>query len=341
VSRHDLEPLDSLLGRHGLAHADEEPFPNDGWSGASLTRLRATDGRPFILKRDSLERDWIARATADRPVLREAWFAGHGPRLPWPARAPYLGAGRGDAAAEVGILMPDLSEVLFDWNATLSIDQLERVLEALAVLHGHDWADTLDAGQPAWTPWLERLTLICRSSLEQPGPARDAVADRLLPGWDAWDRLAPPEARSVIGALAADPGPLLDALGLQPSTLIHGDLKLANAGIAADGTVELVDWQMVMVAPVAIELGWFLVANVNALPLPPAAVLERYWSRRGPDATEQAREDDLAMLVGLLLRGWRKGMDAEAGITLASGVSAADDLAWWSERAVEAAARVL
>ena len=31
---------------------------------------------------------------------------------------------------------------------------------------------------------------------------------------------------------------------------------------------------------------------------------------------------DLAILVGLLLRGWRKGLDAEAGVTLASGVSA-------------------
>jgi hypothetical protein len=50
---------------------------------------------------------------------------------------------------------------------------------------------------------------------------------------------------------------------------------------------------------------------------------------------------DAAILVGLLLRGWRKGMDAEAGITLASGVSAADDLGWWCERAVEAAHRIL
>jgi hypothetical protein len=45
--------------------------------------------------------------------------------------------------------------------------------------------------------------------------------------------------------------------------------------------------------------------------------------------------------VGLLLRGWRKGSDTEAGVTLGSGVSAAEDLAWWCARAVEAAERVL
>jgi aminoglycoside phosphotransferase (APT) family kinase protein len=135
--------------------------------------------------------------------------------------------------------------------------------------------------------------------------------------------------------------PLLDALAAEPATLLHGDLKLANAGLATDGAIELVDWQMVIVAPVAVELGWFLVANVNALPLPPAEVLERYWARRPDvDASARARQNDLAVLVGLLLRGWRKGFDAEAGLVLASGVSAADDLAWWCERA-EAAARVL
>jgi hypothetical protein len=49
---------------------------------------------------------------------------------------------------------------------------------------------------------------------------------------------------------------------------------------------------------------------------------------------------DCAVLVGLLLRGWRKGADAEAGVVLASGVSAADDLAWWCDRAVEAGGRL-
>ena len=69
-----------------------------------------------------------------------------------------------------------------------------------------------------------------------------------------------------------------------------------------------------------------------------ADVLERYWRASGLD---RERHDEAAILVGLLLRGWRKGYDAEAGITLASGVTAADDLAWWCERALEAADRIL
>ncbi len=338
MSPDDLEPLDGLLARHGLAGAAEAPFPNDGWSGAVLTRLLDASGRAFILKRDSLERDWIAQATADRPLLREAWFAASGPALPRPARAPHLGAGLDGATGDIGILMPDLSDVLFDWTAPLGVDELDRVLNALATVHDGDWSSALAEGKEHWTPWRERVTLICRSSLERAGPARDAVADRLLTGWDAGDRLATPRARAIIAALAHDPRPLLDALAGLPATLLHGDLKLANAGIAADGMVELVDWQMVMVAPVAIELGWFLVSNVTALPLRPDEVLARYWRSRG---REDTRENDLAILVGLLLRGWRKGADTEAGVVHASGVSAADDLAWWCEHAIEAFDRSL
>jgi len=352
MSADELPPIGELLRRHGLAGKRERPFPNDGWSGASMTVLNGGRGR-FVLKRDSVDRDWIAQATNDGPILREAWFAEHGPALPWPIRNPALGAGHDARTGETAVLMPDLSGVLFDWNAVISLEQLEIVLQALAVFHLHPWGAALERGSARWTPWRERLTLICRPSLERAGSPQVAVADRILPGWDAWDRQATPEAKTVIADLANDPQPLLDALGAEASTLLHGDLKLANVGIAADGAVEIVDWQMVMVAPVAVELGWFLVSNVNALPLPAAEVIDRYHSAlnragasgafagEGLQDVSRRRTADLAVLVGLLLRAWRKGSDTEAGLTLASGVSAADDLAWWCDRAVEAAGRVL
>jgi hypothetical protein len=331
----ELEPLADLLRRNGLEGAPEDPFPNDGWSGASLTLLKRGQDR-FVLKRDSLTRDWIARSTADGPILREAWFAAHGPALPSPIRAPYLGAGLdGDG---VGILMPDLGGVLFDWDEPITVSELDGVLGGLAALHAYPWSASGKLDDGLWCPLRERITLICRASLERVGPARDAVGDRILPGWDAFDRRASTTTRELINSLGEDPQPLLDALARLPSTLIHGDLKLANVGIEPDGTIDLVDWQMVMLAPVAVELGWFLVSNVNSLPLPPAEVLDRYWRVSGSDGE---RQNDLAILVGLLLRGWRKGYDAEAGVTLASRVSAVDDLAWWCDRAVEAAERIL
>jgi len=341
-----LEPLGDLLRRHGLEGTPEVPFPNDGWSGASLSLLRRGGGDRFILKRDSLARDWIAQATADGPILREAWFAANGPPLPSPIRAPYLGAGvDGD---EFGILMPDLTGVLFDWDAPISVEKLDHVLGGLASLHASPWTTSGELDGGMWCPLRERVTLICRASLERPGPARGAVASRILPGWDAFDRQAPPAARDLINSLGEQPQPLLDALATMRSTLIHGDLKLANVGIEPSGTIALVDWQMVTVAPVAVELGWFLVSNVASLPFRPDDVLTRYHAatvNQGvagelTGAAWQA-QTDAAILVGLLLRGWRKGADAEAGLTLASGASAADDLAWWCDRALESAERIL
>jgi hypothetical protein len=322
-----LPPLADVLAAHDLTGIPEEPLPNDGWSGARLTRLTRGDER-FVLKRDSLAADWIARATLDGPILREAWFAAAYPELPPPGRAPYLGVGRnGD---EFGLLMPDLSGVLFDWSRPIELAQLGAVIEALRAVHDTPVAPALVDGAP-WCPLRERVLLISRPALERPGPAHDAVADRILPGWDAFDRLAPREARELIASLSAEPGPLLDALGRRPHRLLHGDLKLANAGIAADGRVELVDWQMVMLAPVEVELGWFLAANVATLPLPADEVLTRY---------EPAADLALAWIVGLLLRGWRKGYDADAGLVHPSGMTAANDLALWSRRAITAAGRL-
>ena len=107
-------PLAEVLAAHGLTGAAEEPLATDGWSGARMTRLRRDDGASFVLKRDSLALDWIARETGDVRELREAAIAHARPALPAPVRLPHLGVGRdGDL---VGLLMPDLGDVLLRWS---------------------------------------------------------------------------------------------------------------------------------------------------------------------------------------------------------------------------------
>jgi hypothetical protein len=106
---------------------------------------------------------------------------------------------------------------------------------------------------------------------------------------------------------------------------------------------------MTLLAPVAVELGWLLVSNTASLPFHPSDVLARYHAKAveaaaaaGTDPIgDWERQVDAAILIGLVLRGWRKGSDAEAGVTLASGTSATDDLAWWCDAAVRAADRLL
>jgi len=371
LSRWRDRALVDLLATHGLAGAVERPFPTDGWSGASFTSLER-DGRRYVLKRTSLAIDWIARATADAE-LREAWLATAD--APWPTgvMAPYLGAAAdGDRTA---ILMPDLSADLIAWErpddqSALGTAALARVLAAVARLHRTPWSRALEAdvartgiGPPPWCPLPERLLLLARPSALAYAAAGNPVGERFLAGWDAFERSAPRAARDLVDGLSMEPAPLIRALARLPSVGLHGDLKLANVALLPGDAVGLIDWQLTLRAPVAVELGWFLVANSGSLAESPESVQDAYraalgWDSRGrasapdvadiPDGAEfddvvgdWAAQADLAAIVGLLLRGWRKGLDAEAGVGLPSGVRAADDLAWWCRRAVEAGDRRL
>jgi hypothetical protein len=318
------------------------------------------------------------RATRDVGV-REGFIAGTGLRLAEPLVAPYLGAA--SDGPSIAMLMPDLTNELIAWerpghDPVVGPATLDHVIEAVAGLHAMPWADyrptSPDWGWP-WCPLRERLLLLTRPSAERYRTEGLAVADRFLAGWDAFERTAPIEAVGLIRALSDDPAPLLAALGRLPATGIHGDLKLANVALLDDGRVALIDWSMMSLAPVAVELGWLLVSNSASLPIEPDRVLEHYREVAGRVARANLRlgarhqdddasgtppltlpprgleptigdwdaQRDLTWIVGLLMRGWRKGIDAEAGLVLGSGVGAADDLAWWSARAVEAAGRRL
>lgn len=381
------EPLTSLLARMELKDVAEETFPNDGWSGATLTRLvRPRDGRAFIIKRTSWATDWIARSTRDH-ALREGFVAAMPLPLAEPLVAPYHGAGADGTS--VGIVMPDMTSELIGWerapgDAPLSDSTVERVVSAMARLHAMPWpvADRGDAVF-AWpsAPLRERLLLLSPTSAARLAAAGVAAGDRFLSGWAAFERHAAPAATELARSLDRDPAPLLQALGALPATVNHGDLKFSNVAFLDDDRVALIDWQMIALAPVAVELGWLLVSNSGALPERPEAILDRYWrtirdiagtvvgpirpfdaaigftlaatqAAVGTDPEPRFRtvarsvgdweaQIDLSWIIGLLLRGWRKGLDAEAGAVLASGVQATDDLAEWSDRAVDAARRRL
>src|SRR5262245_15958818 len=243
-------------------------------------------------------------------------------------------------------------------------ERMLRTVAGRAKLDRVPWPVLVEEPGPfPWTPLPERLLLtsrpMCALHIASGIPAGIDSAERLLAGWDAFDRKASRLARSLVADLSADVTPLVRALSRLPNVGLHGDLKLANVAIGPEERVWFIDWSMTIRAPVAVELGWFLVSNSGSLPKAPDLVLDRYRSALFETSSgaldrpeslpfEAAPEIvgdwdaqlDLAMIVGLLLRGFRKGLDTEAGVTLASGISAKDDLAWWCERAVAASARL-
>ena len=222
LTRWQERPLSDLLAEYELDGLPEFPFSTDGWSGARFTSIdRGTD--QFVLKRTSLASDWIAAATRDvaiREASLAAAIAGTGLAGPWATLGAAADGG------EAVILMPDLSIELIPWDRPsgarpLPVDDLDRVLHALAKLHAVPWPGLLESDAPfPWTPLPERLLLtsrrMCARHIASGIPAGVASAERLLAGWDAFDRWAPRRASALVEDLAADVMPLVGALSQLP-----------------------------------------------------------------------------------------------------------------------------
>ncbi len=318
--------LPALLAAHGLTGAEEEPFPHTGFSGATLTRIRRDDGASFVLKRVSIDRDWIMRATDDAHC-RESAFARTPPALPPSLAHPMMGAAPdGDGFA---LLMEDITPHLLP-QGIVPEPSVATILRAMAALH----AMPAEGAVPAlpWCSLERRVTLLTPQTSRIAEVYGASVAADIARGWSLFPRYAPPRIDAALRALFADQQPLLDALAPLPAALLHGDLKFDNIGIDPEGRVWLLDWAMPLIAPPAVELGWFLAINSRRMTLPLDEVMARYTNLSAIDAGHRERHNALTVLTGLLLRGWRKAIDADEGHP--------DELRWWCERA-EAALRYI
>ncbi len=310
----------ALLDAHGLSAAEERPLAHTGFSGAALSTLTRDDGARFVVKRISIERDWIMRATNDLGS-REVAFALAAPELGRGIATPTIGVARdgGDHA----LLMSDIGDDLLRQGSS-SEARLDAVIVAMATLHR--------AAPPVGVPWCgleRRLSLLTPETSKIAAAYGAPVAGDITRGWEIFGRLAPATVVTMIRSLFVEVSPLIAALGRLPSALLHGDLKFDNIGVAADGGVWLIDWAMPLVAPAAVELGWFLAINERRMPATHDGVMLDVMRdyALAAEMPEQLRErhDAMTVLCGLLLRGWRKALDAEAGEP--------EELRWWCERA--------
>jgi aminoglycoside phosphotransferase (APT) family kinase protein len=147
-------------------------------------------------------------------------------------------------------------------------------------------------------------------------------------GWERFHASAPPPASALVRYLHDKPEPLLNQLAKLPQTLLHNDIKTANLALEGD-TLWLFDWALAGYGPVGCELGWLLSVNSSRLPWPLDETAERYRERLRRELAapfdDAAWKAQLAVahITGLKMFGWGKD---------------GDELAWWCERAIEAAA---
>lgn len=314
-----LDNLNDLLDRHGVSPSDWSEATQRGFSGARIYTQANAAGSRYVLKTTSTAVDWIMRATSD-DTCREAALANvsclHDDRVATPA----IASTQDDAV--FSILMDDVSEHLLP-NDALDQQQLDLIWRGMVGLHA------LPPPSGAGVRWC---SVEDRLSLFEPDPVKlrgFRIADDILRGWQLFFEHAPKRVVALVRVLFEDLAPLQRALRTLPNCFLHGDLKLDNIGIRPDGSLCLIDWSMPMIAPAAIELGWFLAMNSRCLPVSLDDALSAYTLHSNMDARLRETHESLTILCGLLIRGWRKGLDAELG--------APAELRWWCERASSAA----
>jgi hypothetical protein len=198
----------------------------------------------------------------------------------------------------------------------------------MAALHATFWGRT--ERLPELTPMTARYLALSplTGQIEGARPDCAEVPAMLGAGFDALDAAVPAAGR-VARALAADPWPLVAALEATPQTFVHGDWKMGNLGSRPDGRTILLDWQWPGTAAPCVDLAWYLGVNCDRLPESKEAAIARYREALAGCGVDPGgwfdRQLQLCLLGAFVQLGWSKTHDA-------------DELHWWSERALAAAA---
>jgi hypothetical protein len=331
--RHPVVRLSALLA----GATDREPLTdNAGKSGALIERV-TIDGERYVVKYLDRRRDWTLRASGMlRGVTTEMWARGLLSRLPGCLDQPIVAVGVGpldgtdaDDIEVTALLMRDVGA----WMIDVSDDPVPytahaQFLDHMAALHATFW----EAGPEIdlVTPMTRYLELSPWTAAAEQWVGSDHLVPKLIAqGWPLLTDVAP-KAAAVVRPLSLDPSPLVMALATTPQTLVHGNFKLDNLGVTADGRTVLLDWEGTGRGAPTSDLAWYLAINCRRLPESKEDAIATYRAALERHAIDTApwwdRQLALSLLGALVQFGWEKafgGLDSE--------------LTWWQDRALEGA----
>ena len=207
-------------------------------------------------------------------------------------------------------------------------DQHHALIGDLAALSAHMWGWSDDVGlvplESRWT-WFGHASLDVEATRGWPDPVPVIAFD----GWQRFEQRVPRRVFEVVDELRRDPSPLVTAMRATPLTFVHGDWKLGNLGLAANGRTVLIDWTYPGEGPCCYELAWYLAVNRARMPTSKEetiddfrVALEHHGIDTAPWFEHQLR---LSLLAGLVVFGWEKALGDNA------------ELGWWCDRATEGA----
>ena len=339
------EILSQLIGQR-VRSVRCAPFERSGNSGSQLLAVETDDGQGprYVLKRVSLERDWIMRVTEDHRCRSVAlWQYGLLDQVKHEIEHTIIACARDQAGW--AMLMRDVSGTLLQ---DMRVDQrdCERVLDALAVLHSTFWGASIlrDPALGLCDP-AQFFRSLSPERLCDEREAHAFVSD-ILEGWELLETMVPADVVDVVRGLHRDPGPLCRALASYPQTLVHGDAHPGGLGLTGEARTKviLLDWQLATVMSPAVDLAHYLmhfptVAKEEAIAYYRHSLAHRLGSRY--DASWWHTQLVLGSLAFFVSRGWVMPMFIERW-SASEGKRAQQraNLAWFAEQ-VQAAEKWL
>lgn len=297
-----------------------------GNSGADLVRLRTADGRALVAKRLTDGGDWLGRAMGGGVRSAALWSAGALGRLegfdPAIERAVEL-----DGAW--WLVMRDVSRSLLGDERRLTREENRQVLRAAAEMHARFRGEDL----PALATLEARLGASSPALAEAERTGHDLVPKQLPAAWEAFGAAFGPDVAGPVRGLVADPSTLVERMRRSEWTLLHGDLRDDNLGLAGE-TIHLLDWDLATFGPPAVDFAWYLLHDAWRIDATHDEIVTDFL-----EAEEgYVDEDDLrlGLIAGLIMYGWLIGHSAIIHPDPAERGWAAEEIAWWEPR-VEAA----
>ena len=278
----DPPTLERLLGRR-VSSVRREPFETSGWSSTEATFERVVVDGPgaprLVIKIIDRARDWLAISSED-DVDREVrvWETGLLEWLPQPMDHAVIACSRDEAG--YAVLMHDVSDFLFEREATVRMADQPIVLETLATLHAACWMDASLRHPTLGLCTLEQVTSCLAPSV--PARLRPIVGsidllDAADEGWATMRSLVETDFVARLTAIAEEPGPLAAAAARYPWTLVRGDVRPPNVGIDREiDRVILLDWAIPACGPPALDLAWWLFSSYTLVETGPEPIIEIY-----------------------------------------------------------------
>lgn len=309
--------FDSVVVRTSLRQTSR------GYSGATLERIVLADGRALVVKRISPARDVAMRLTHDTDRAGWLWASGVMARFP-PVVDHAVVATEPDGDGWV-IVMRDVAGALLPDERVLTRAESRRILAAAAALH-----DAFRGGRVEGLCGIaDHLSIFSPKTAARERGGSSPLFEWIGRGWALFPDVVPRDVAEAVRGIHERPDRLAAELERCETTLIHGDLWLANVGLYPDRVV-ILDWGAAAQAPPAFEFTTYLTGAWSRIRATREDVIDDFRAACGERHDERALQ--LAFIATFAEFGWNKALDAVEHPDPAIRAREAAELAWWVGR---------